>query len=157
MHGADAVCDPSMHCSIITRTRQSSGKNSRQPSDQKGGRLGWPCVANCLIRRSRAMHAWTNEVREPVRKITGLGGTVPDDELIVVLTNNLPNLTSRLSFPSNLWRRASSPSIMLPIVWQMKKTDSKRNNPRSRWLSTRRTRRRDHKLRVGTATRRPFQ
>ena len=37
------------------------------------------------------MRAWTNSICELARKITDLGGTVSDDELIVVLTNKLPD------------------------------------------------------------------
>jgi len=37
------------------------------------------------------MRAWTNSIRELAHKVTDLGGMVSDDELIVVLTNNLPD------------------------------------------------------------------
>ena len=37
------------------------------------------------------MRAWTNGIRDLARKISDLGGSVSDEELIVVLTNNLPD------------------------------------------------------------------
>src|SRR5258707_89993 len=36
------------------------------------------------------MCAWTNDIRELTRKITDLSGVVPDEDLVVILTNNLP-------------------------------------------------------------------
>ena len=39
---------------------------------------------------TQSMRAWTNSIRELARKISDLGGSVSDDELIVVLTNKLP-------------------------------------------------------------------
>ena len=38
------------------------------------------------------MHAWMNSICKLAHKITNLGGTISDDELIVVLTNKLPDL-----------------------------------------------------------------
>lgn len=37
------------------------------------------------------MCAWTNSICELTCKITDLGGTVSNDEIIVVLTNKLPD------------------------------------------------------------------
>jgi len=40
---------------------------------------------------TQSMRSWANGIRELARKITDLGGTVSDDDLIVVLTNKLPD------------------------------------------------------------------
>jgi hypothetical protein len=40
---------------------------------------------------TQSMRAWTNNIRELAHKITDLGGTISGDELIVILTNNLPD------------------------------------------------------------------